>query len=550
MPLNSMQGDLSAKPRVYRFPMAKSCKAQCGYCGAGGYSASQERGVSAAQSSVEKALSGPYGQILLPCNFWFHPGREAMLRELKRGGLPIVVQINIFFGRQPLLLEWIDFARAEGLKINFVFNDFWDEGVDSFIERASDLIAWFTFVVNKKVAPLEVLRHFPEDHYEKLYFQFPYNFADPKQFLSPREIHAFGKNISSAFPGLRVRPVPGMENYDPRIPEDRNLEPLIEPEIRIQRDAMRTGAEIEISIVIPSYNNWIYLENVLKHILAQDFPRERIETIVVDDGSNDKTREKVREFLRPMKGEANISYIFFPRSKPRTMGDDQFRAGVARNLGVKQARGKILLFLDSDILLPKNYAACLVEQHRRHEVVQAKRIQLNRRASTRFTRYEDVNPSRDTYLTDAGYWHEFQTKTLDWMQLDRPWRFTCTYALSVTRAAFDSIGWIRKNYIHYGYEDTELGFELYQSGARFLLSELEVYHLEHRRSRSEFFHSFRRKKLLLGKSAGTFYHNTLDPGVYQHLEWLFQPALALRLWIVDLAPGRLLHFWRRSRCAS
>jgi glycosyltransferase involved in cell wall biosynthesis len=102
--------------------------------------------------------------------------------------------------------------------------------------------------------------------------------------------------------------------------------------------------------VIPSYNNWIYLQNVLKHILAQDFPRENIETIIVDDGSNDSTRTGIREFFRNIRGEANVSYIYFPRSKPRVMGDDQFRAGVARNLGVKQAKGRILLFLDSDIL--------------------------------------------------------------------------------------------------------------------------------------------------------------------------------------------------------
>jgi hypothetical protein len=92
--------------------------------------------------------------------------------------------------------------------------------------------------------------------------------------------------------------------------------------------------------------------------------------------------------------------------------------------------------------------ATILRKHRDYELIQAKRIQLNRRASTQFTRYEGIVKSRDTYLTDAGYWHEFQTKTKNWMDLDRPWRFTCTYALSVTRDAFERIGWIRKNYIH------------------------------------------------------------------------------------------------------
>ena len=55
-------------------------------------------------------------------------------------------------------------------------------------------------------------------------------------------------------------------------------------------------------------------------------------------------------------------------------------------------------------------------------------------------------------------------------------------------------------------------------------------------NRSEYSNSFRRKKLLLAKSAVTFYHNTLDEGVYRHLDWLFQPFLGVRLWLGALAP--------------
>ena len=88
-----------------------------------------------------------------------------------------------------------------------------------------------------------------------------------------------------------------------------------------------------VSIIMPVYNTEKYLREALDSILAQTMTD--IEVLCVDDGSTDSSLEILHEY-------ANKD----PRVTVFTQ-DHQF-AGAARNLGIKHAAGKYLLFLDSD----------------------------------------------------------------------------------------------------------------------------------------------------------------------------------------------------------
>lgn len=520
------------KPRIYNLTLSPNCAESCHYCAAAGMRARAERAQAGVVNSLAKAKSGPYGAILVPCNVWFLPARAEIFATLAASGFPVIAQVNSATLARADARDLVVEARRRGFILNYIFSD--ESGVDPAVLEVfrADATFYATFVVSRRVDIVAIVASLPIWVRDRLFFQFPFSASESAEFCSNRGIHRAVAALERAFPGFRVRPAPGLDAFDPRIADDRNIEPLIAPEF-----ATATSAPVpRISVVIPTYNNRAYLTNVLRHLFVQDYPADGFEVIVVDDGSDDDTRAAARGLAEAHGGKVNFSYIYFPRPRPRRMGDDQFRAGVARNLGVKHARGEFLFFLDSDILLPPDALSRLVEEHRYGDVVQLKRLQLRREQSSQFTRYEDLVAGRDTYVTDAGYWERFQDETKDWMALDRPWRFTCTYALSLSRAAFDRIGWIRRNYIHYGYEDTELGFELYRAGYRFHLSQLVAFHLDHRTQRSEFFNSFRRKKLLLAKSAATFYRNTLDEGVYRHLDWLFLPFLGVRVWLGDFAP--------------
>lgn len=86
-----------------------------------------------------------------------------------------------------------------------------------------------------------------------------------------------------------------------------------------------------VSIVIPVYNRPLEIEACLESLLSLDYPRDKIEVIVVDDASQDHTPAVVRRY--------GVRLIV----QPRNMGQS-----AARNTGVAAARGEIIAFLDSD----------------------------------------------------------------------------------------------------------------------------------------------------------------------------------------------------------
>lgn len=94
-----------------------------------------------------------------------------------------------------------------------------------------------------------------------------------------------------------------------------------------------------ISIVIPVYNSEKYLRKCMDSLLKQTFTN--FEIICVDDGSTDNSCVILKEF------EQKDNRITVIEQK------NQY-AGVARNNGMKRAKGKYLLFLDSDDFFCEN----------------------------------------------------------------------------------------------------------------------------------------------------------------------------------------------------
>jgi glycosyltransferase involved in cell wall biosynthesis len=89
---------------------------------------------------------------------------------------------------------------------------------------------------------------------------------------------------------------------------------------------------VTLSIVIPTYNEGKYLGKLLKSIKKQDF--HDYEILVSDSKSRDNTVSLAKKF--------GAKVISGPRKGP----------GYARNIGGKKAKGRVLLFLDADVILP------------------------------------------------------------------------------------------------------------------------------------------------------------------------------------------------------
>jgi glycosyltransferase involved in cell wall biosynthesis len=105
---------------------------------------------------------------------------------------------------------------------------------------------------------------------------------------------------------------------------------------------------MEISVVIPTFNNCQVLRRTLDHLAAQTFPHDQYEVIVSDDGSTDATEEMVRTYPFP----GTLRYI--------SHGHGGFAA--TENHGVRSARGRAVLFVDSDFWVEPG----LLAAHHRH----------------------------------------------------------------------------------------------------------------------------------------------------------------------------------------
>jgi cellulose synthase/poly-beta-1,6-N-acetylglucosamine synthase-like glycosyltransferase len=105
-----------------------------------------------------------------------------------------------------------------------------------------------------------------------------------------------------------------------------------------------------VSVVVPVRDGDSTIADCLDAILATDYPRDRREILVVDNGSTDGTPALIR--ARPVR------YLHEPKR------------GVshARNRGIAESRGEILAFVDADCLVDRNWLSELVRPFEDPEV--------------------------------------------------------------------------------------------------------------------------------------------------------------------------------------
>ncbi|MFZ5516573.1 MAG: glycosyltransferase family 2 protein [Candidatus Zhuqueibacterota bacterium] len=202
-----------------------------------------------------------------------------------------------------------------------------------------------------------------------------------------------------------------------------------------------------ISVIIPVYNCKTTLPDVL-HGLAQQKPdSEMFEVIVVDDGSTDGSQFIAREF----SATSPVWTAFL--SQPNQ------GAAAARNTGIQQARGEILLFLDADIIPTPTLLAEHAAFHRTHpavtdavrgRVILSPAIDLSQQVVLDQTYLKDEQP-----LETRIAWTDFVTNNISLKQR----------LLTENNLRFDE-RMLRNEDVELGYRLTQVGLRLfYHSGA-------------------------------------------------------------------------------------
>jgi len=104
------------------------------------------------------------------------------------------------------------------------------------------------------------------------------------------------------------------------------------------------------SIIVPTFNRANEVRELIGSFQNQTLPHNQFEVLLVDDGSDDDTPERVKQFMP--QADFRIRLLQHQHEGP----------GPARNFGMAQAEGEFFLFIDSD---------CIADRHWLERIAQA-----------------------------------------------------------------------------------------------------------------------------------------------------------------------------------
>ncbi|MBN2119589.1 MAG: glycosyltransferase [Candidatus Omnitrophica bacterium] len=106
-----------------------------------------------------------------------------------------------------------------------------------------------------------------------------------------------------------------------------------------------------ISVITPVYNAEKTIEDCIKSLLNQDYPKTRYEVIVVDNNSVDNSERIINSYpVQFIKCVEKGSYV-------------------ARNMGARNAKGEILAFTDSDCVASKDWLKVIASSFSQNNLV-------------------------------------------------------------------------------------------------------------------------------------------------------------------------------------
>ncbi len=110
---------------------------------------------------------------------------------------------------------------------------------------------------------------------------------------------------------------------------------------------------MRLSVIIPAYNCAATIGDTLESLMAQTMAD--LEIIIINDGSTDNTLEVLERYVR---GDEHIRVISVENSGPAS----------ARNLGIREAEGDYLYFMDSDDLILPDMLRDMIQLAEKHDL--------------------------------------------------------------------------------------------------------------------------------------------------------------------------------------
>ena len=213
---------------------------------------------------------------------------------------------------------------------------------------------------------------------------------------------------------------------------------------------------LSLTIIIPTYNRKEILKKCLNALFIQTYSQSNFEIIVIDDGSTDGTEGVVKEIIK----SAPVGLRYFKQANKGP--------AAARNAGIKNAQGDIVLLIGDDIIATKT----LIEEH---------------------IKWHNSNPENNVSILGFVTWSpEIKvTPFMKWLENGGPqfcyynlrhgqevsWHRFWTCNISLKRRFLIGNGLFDEDFPYAAYEDSELGCRLQKKGLRLFYNKLAIsYH--------------------------------------------------------------------------
>lgn len=204
----------------------------------------------------------------------------------------------------------------------------------------------------------------------------------------------------------------------------------------------------EASVIIPMYNSQMTIRQTLAGLESQT--NKNFEIIIVDDGSTDSSHTVVKEFIK----RGMLLPVDIIRQK-------NSGASAARNAGAARAHAKVIIFLDSDCIVPENWIQVMTETLKGN-VAGCNCVCKVKNAQSLIARYVDYEVSRR---------HE--------RMIGKNVNALSTGSASFIKSIFEEAGGFDISYTAASGEDFDLCFKIRDKGYHLLFTDKTFYHHYH-----------------------------------------------------------------------
>ncbi|GMQ78854.1 MAG: glycosyltransferase family 2 protein [Anaerolineae bacterium] len=245
---------------------------------------------------------------------------------------------------------------------------------------------------------------------------------------------------------------------------------------------------VTASIIIPNWNGKQHLEVCLSSLRGQSY--KNFETILVDNGSTDGSREFVKEY--------------FPEVRLLELGENLGFTG-ACNAGYSQASGRFIILLNNDTEAEPAWLDAIVDAFERYPdvgIIASKILMYDQRdifhSAGDLYRIDGIPINRGVWKKDTGQYEK-----------EEPVFSACGAAAAYRRSLIEDVGFLDKEF-YFSCEDVDMGWRAHKAGWKVLyIPTAVVYH---------------KLKATGGSIVGSYY----DGRNFLYLLWKHYPAFLWR----------------------